>query len=454
MVDSKYEIDMSRGSIFKNIIMFSFPLIVTNILQLLYNAADIIVVGRWAGTDALASVGSTSSLNNLFVNLFVGLSLGAGVVVSRKYGSSDREGIRRAVHTAVFLSFIAGLIAFVLGEIFSTKLLVLMGTPYGKVLDGASLYMRIIFIGIPASLVYNFGAAILRSVGDTRRPLYILMFTGIVNVVLNLVFVIAFGMGVSGVAVATVIANYLSAFAVMYSLVFSDSVYKVNLKSIKIYKDELVEILKIGLPAGIQGSVFSLSNIVIQSAVNSFGTVAIAGNSAASSIDAFIYVVMNAFYQATITSVSQNYGAKNERRIYKTIWISLLCVTVCGLLIGSLVAVFSKYLVGIYIKDSLDAVSCARERLFVTCIPYFLCGMMEIFAGVLRGLGYSTFPMINSLLGACGFRILWVKTVLPVFNTMKVLYVCWPASWFIVVLLHVLCFMFVRKKSIQNMLKV
>ena len=444
---------MSHGSIFKNIMMFSFPLILTNVLQLLYNAADVIVVGRWAGTDALASVGSTSSLTNLVINLFVGLSLGAGVVVSRKYGSEDNEGMGRAVHTAVLLGFIAGIIAMIFGEAFSEDLLVLMGTPYGKVLDGAALYMHIIFIGIPASLVYNFGAAILRSVGDTRRPLYILTFTGIVNVVLNLVFVIVFDMGVSGVATATVIANYLSAIAVIYSLVFSDSVYKVDLKKLKLYKKEFTEILKIGLPAGIQGAVFSLSNIVIQSAVNSFGTAAIAGNSAAASIDAFIYVAMNSFYQATITSVSQNYGAKNERRIYRTIWVSLLCVTVCGLLIGSLVVVFSKYLVGIYIKDSLDAISCARERLFVTCLPYFLCGIMEIFAGVLRGLGYSTFPAVNSLIGACGFRILWVKTILPVFNTMRVLYICWPVSWLIVVLMHIVCFLFVRKKSIQNMLK-
>ena len=446
-----YETDMSKGSIFKKLILFVVPLILGNVLQLLYNAADIIVVSRWAGSNAMASVGSTSSLNALLINVFIGISIGASVVVSKRYGAKDYEGIYRSVHTSMLLGIIVGFIALVLGQFLCRKLLILMGTPEGPVLDGAVLYMRIFFIGAPASLVYNFGAAILRAIGDTKRPLYILAATGIVNVILNLFLVIKFNMGVEGVAIATAVANYLSALAVLYALIRSDAVYKLILKEMRFYKDDLKEILRIGLPAGLQSSVFSLSNTVIQSAVNSFGTAAIAGSAAASNIEGFVYTSMNAFHQATITAVSQNYGAKNEKRVKQSITISVLCVAIVGFVLGSATVIFDDALLSIYITDSFEAVEFAKVRVLLNGLPYFLCGVMDVLAGALRGLGYSTITAVNSLLGACGLRILWIFFILPLCRSPYILFACWPVSWFLVIIMHTIYLMIVKKKAMQKM---
>lgn len=446
-----YAIDMVNGSIFKSIIAFVVPLIFGNMLQLLYNAADIIVVSRWAGSDAMASVGATGSLSALIVGLFIGLSVGASVVVSRRYGARDGAGVHRAVHTSVLLGITAGIIAMIVGISFSKFILRLMGTPEGKVLDGAVLYMRIYFIGVPASLVYNFGAAILRAIGDTRRPLFILAFSGIVNVVLNVVFVISFNMSVDGVAIATTVSNYISAAAVIFALVRADGVYRLVFKSLRFYKEELFEILKVGLPAGVQSSLFSVSNTLIQSAVNSFGTSAIAGNAAAANIEGFVYTAMNAFYQAAITAVSQNYGAKNERGVYRSYHVSLACVTVVGFVLGLFTAVFAKPLLGIYITDSAEAIRFGVVRIIISGIPYFLCGVMEVQAGMLRGLGYSTTAMVNSLIGACGLRVLWVMFILPLHHTMEILFICWPVSWIVVIIMHEACYIINRKKAIKKM---
>lgn len=451
MASRRYGIDMSRGSIFQNIILFAVPLILTNILQLLYNAADLVVVSRWAGNDAMAAVGATGSLSALITNIFMGISLGASVLVSRSYGSGDAQGVHRAVHTSVMIGMIAGGCSFIAGEIFSKPLLVLMGTPEGTVLDGAALYMRIIFLGTPASMVYNFGAAIMRAIGDTRRPLYILASTGILNVLLNLVLVIGFDLGVAGVAIATISANYVSMLAVMYYLIRSDGTYRLNLKKLHLYKKETKDILKIGLPAGVQSSVFSLSNMAIQSAVNSFGTAAIAGSAAGGNIEGFVYTSMNAFYQATITAVSQNYGAKNEKRIYKSILVATACVSVVGLVLGILSAVFARPLLSIYITDSPEAMAFGIMRMIVTGTPYFLCGIMEVLTGALRGLGYSTATAIFSLIGICGIRIVWIFTVLPLRKTVEVLFLCWPISWFIVIVMYLVCFFVVRKRAIRRM---
>ncbi len=454
MSAAKYELDMCKGSIFKNIIRFAFPLMLANILQLLYNAADLVVVSRWVGNEAMASVGSTGALTNLLINVFVGLSLGAGVVVSRRYGAQNNEGLYRAVHTSMLLGLIAGGVSLIAGQIFSKPLLVLMGTPEGKVLDGAALYMRIIFIGTPAVMVYNFGAAVMRAVGDTKRPLYILAISGAANVALNLILVIGFGMGVEGVAIATAVSNYISMFMVLYALVGANSSYRLHLKELKIYKEEFKEMVKIGLPAGLQGSVFSLSNTVVQSAVNSFGAVAMSGSAAGANIEGFVYTAMNSFYQAVVTSVSQNYGAKQEKRIYKSMWVSLMFVVAVGALLGGFSVLFAEELLGIYITDSAEAIAFGKIRMLITGLPYFLCGVMEVLTGTLRGLGYSTITAINSLLGACGFRILWVFVILPMNRLPETLFLCWPISWGIVVIMHLICFLIVRKKAIKRMYEV
>ncbi len=452
MAAGRYEIDMSKGSILKNMLSFAIPLMLSNILQLLYNAADVIVVGRWGGQSSLAAVGATSSLIHLLTNLFIGLSVGASVIVSKRYGAGDTQGLKRTVHTTVAIGVLSGAISLVIGEIFCRPILQLMSTP-ADVMDLAVLYMRIIFIGVPAQMVYNFGAAILRSVGDTRRPLYILSASGIVNVVLNLVLVIGFDMNVAGVATATAIAHYLSAGAVMYSLIYSDTAYRLNLKKLKIHKTEAKEIFSIGIPAGLQASVFSIGNMVVQSAVNSFGTVTIAGRSAAANIEAFVYTSMNSFYHATMTSVGHNYGAKNEKRIYKTVYTGLGCAAFMGILLGVLVNVFGEFLLGFYIVNSPEAVKEGMISIAIINLPYFLCGIMEVMTGVLRGLGHSKTPAISSLFGACGLRLLWVFVILPLNHTTWVLYLCWPVSWLVVICLHTLTFFAVRKKSMLKMME-
>lgn len=448
----KYEIDMSKGSIFKNLIRFAIPLMLTNLLQIFYNAADTVIAGRWEGSHALAAIGSTSSLNNLLINLFLGLSIGASVVVSRKYGSGDMKGLRRTVHTTVLLGGLMGILCMVVGLILCKPLLGAMGTP-DNVINLSAVYMRIIFLGMPASMAYNFGAAVLRSVGDTKRPLYILSATGLVNVILNLVFVIVFHMGVVGVAVATIIANYISAIAVIYVLRYSDSPYRLGFGELKLNKEDTAEITKIGLPAGLQSCMFSLSNIVIQSAVNSLGAAAIAGNAAAYSIEYFGYVIVTSLYQATLTSVGQNYGAKQEKRIYKTIGISLVCAVVAGLAFGIGVTAFARPLLGLYITDSPEAIEFGVQRMMIGVLPYFLCSMMEQFAGLLRGVGKSLIPAVNTVIGTCLFRLVWVFFVFPLDKSVFWLYTCYPISWTLCTLMHLVTFMIIRKKAMNKMLE-
>ena len=450
-VKKKNSIDMTQGPMLGNIIKFVIPLILGNMLQLLYNAADLIVVGRFAGSNATASVGATGSINTLFVNLCIGLSVGASVIVSRRIGAKDKEGTHRSVHTAMGLGIVSGIIGMIIGILLARPLLVLFGTPAGEVLDGAILYMCIFCIGLPASMVYNFGAAIMRAAGDTKRPLYILSATGIINVVLNLIFVICFGMGVEGVAIATAVASYISAIAVVVCLCRTHESYKLNIKKIRFYKDELIESIKIGVPASIQSSMFSIANMVIQGAINSFGAQAMAGSAAASNIEGFTYTAMNAFYQATLTSVSQNYGAKNEKRIYRTIWICIASVVVVGFSIGLITAIFAKPLLHIYITDSAEAIEFGIIKIYYLGLPYFLCGIMEILAGVLRGIGHSNMGMVNSIIGACGLRVLWVQFLLPLRHTPGMLFLCWPVSWVVVIAMHVGCFLAVRKHSMHVM---
>ena len=439
-----YEIDMCNGPLLGKILLFSVPLMMSGILQLLFNAADIIVVGRFAGSSALAAVGSTSALINLLINVFVGLSVGVNVLVAKYYGGRREKDMSEPVHTAITPSVLSGLFLVVLGLVAAKPLLHLMGTP-DDVLSQSVLYMRIYFLGMPVLMLYNFGAAILRAIGDTRRPLYFLFAAGIVNVVLNLFFVIGLGMGVDGVAWATVISEHISALLVLKSLMEAPGALKLSLKNLRIHPKKLKRIIKIGLPAGMQGAIFSISNVLIQSSVNSFGSIAMAGNTASSNIEGFVYTAMNAVYQTNLSFTSQNLGGRKYSRINKIMYICLGVVTVVGLSLGLTAVLGGRMLLGIYSSDP-EVLRYGMLRLGIICTTYFLCGIMDCMVGSLRGLGYSIIPMFVSLTGACGFRVLWVFTVFAAYHSLDVLYLSYPVSWAITAAAHMITFRKIRRK--------
>lgn len=446
MKTSRYELDMTQGPILKNILRFAIPYMLTSMLQIFYNAADLVVVSRWTGSNAMASVGATSSITSLLVNLFLGMSVGTSVVVSRHFGAHNSQRLQNAVHTSVFLSVLVGITACTLGQLLSRILLVWMGTPSGEVLNGAVLYMRIIFMGTPATLIYTFCAAIIRSVGDTKRPLYILTTSGIANVLLNLVFVIKFNMGVAGVALATIISKYISAIWVVVILLTSDADYRLNVKKLRIHKSEIKDILHIGVPAGLQNTVMGLSNTLIQSAVNSFGAAAMAGSSAAHNIESFVFSAKDAFRQATVTAISQNYGARNKKRMDKSFGVCIACMFTVGAFITLAMTLFSKPLLSIYITDSAEAMKFGVMRMMVTGVPYFLSGIMDIYIGYLRGLGHSGRTTVNSFIGICGFRMLWVLAIFPLHRSFILLYLCWPLSWLLTTILNAITLHSVKKE--------
>lgn len=439
MREKTNEIDMTSGPLIPKILAFSIPLMLSGILQLLFNAADIIVVGQFTSAQAMAAVGSTSSLNNLIVNIFVGLSIGSNVLMARFYGAHNKEGTHTLVHTSILLSLIAGLFLVVLGVALADPLLTLMGTP-DDVIDQSVLYMRIVFLGMPALLTYDFGAGILRAIGDTKRPLLYLLISGIINVCLNLFFVIVFGMGVAGVAIATVVSQYVSAFLVIRSMMKTSSSYKLRIKDLRMEKEMLLQILRIGLPAGIQSALFNISNVLIQSSINSFGSIAMAGNTAASNIEGFVYTSMNAVYQASINFTSQNVGAHNTKRITPVLLSCLMIVSIVGISLSTIVEVFDSELLGIYSSDP-TVISYGISRLHVVCMTYFLCGLMDTACGSIRGLGYSMAPTIVSLTGACGLRILWICTAFQIDRTLFTLYLSYPVSWLVTFIAHMLCYM-------------
>lgn len=439
-----YEMDMCNGPILGKILLFSVPLMMSGILQLLFNAADIIVVGRFAGSSALAAVGSTSSLINLLINVFVGLSVGVNVLVGKYYGGQRDKDVSETVHTAVTTSIISGLILVVLGWAAARPLLHMMGTP-DDVLEQAVLYMRIYFLGMPVLMVYNFGAAILRAIGDTRRPLYFLFAAGVVNVALNLFFVMGLGMGVAGVGWATVISEHISALLVLKSLMDAPGALKLSLKNLRIYPKKLKRIVKIGLPAGMQGAIFSVSNVLIQSSVNSFGSIAMAGNTASANIEGFVYTAMNAVYQTNLSFTSQNLGGKKYSRINKILYICLGVVIVVGAVLGTAAVLGGNQLLGIYSSDP-EVLRYGMLRLEIICGTYFLCGVMDCMVGSLRGLGYSIIPMFVSLTGACGFRVVWVFTVFAAYHSLDVLYLSYPVSWAITAAAHMITFRKIRRK--------
>lgn len=439
-----YEIDMVNGPILGKILVYSIPLMLSGILQLLFNAADVIVVGRYAGSQSLAAVGSTSALINLLVNVFIGLSVGVNVMVARYYGARRETAVNETIHTAVALSLVSGLFLVVIGLLLARPLLELMGTP-DDVLGKAALYMRIYFAGMPVTMLYNFGAAVLRAVGDTRRPLYFLTFAGIVNVVLNLFFVIALNMDVAGVALATVISQCISAGLVVRCLMKSEGCLKLHIKKLRIRRLLLIKIMRIGLPAGLQGAVFSVSNVLIQSSVNSFGSVVMAGNTASSNIEGFIYNAMNAVYQTNLSFTSQNFGAKKYGRINKIMVTCITVVVAVGISLGMAAFAAGDFLLGIYSSDA-EVLKYGMIRLSIIGTTYFLCGIMDTMVGSIRGIGYSVMPMLVSLTGACGLRILWIFTIFQWHRTLMTLYISYPVTWIVTAAAHFICFMIVRKR--------
>lgn len=443
-----YEIDMCNGPLFGKILIFAVPLMLSGMLQLFFNAADIIVVGQFVGHTALAAVGSTGSLINLLVNVFVGLSVGTNVLVARYYGARDAKHLHETVHTSVLTSVLSGTALIVIGLILAEPLLTLMGTP-DDVLDQAALYMRIYFVGMPASMLYNFGAAILRAVGDTKRPLYFLFISGIVNVILNLVLVLVFHLGVAGVAIATVTSQVISAVLVALCLIKTDAPYRLELKKLRIYKSKLLEIIKIGLPAGMQGAVFSISNVLIQSSINSFGSTVMAGSTAASNIENFVYTAMNALYQTALSFTGQNVGGGKYKRISKIMRICVLDVTAIGILLGGGAYLCGSTLLSIYTSDP-QVIQYGLERMMFVCLPYFLCGIMDTLVGSLRGMGYSIMPMIVSLTGACALRIVWIMTIFQMNPTLSTLFLSYPVSWFVTALAHFICYLIVHHRFMKK----
>ena len=445
-----YEINMCEGAILPKLLQFAIPLMLSSILQLMFNAADVVVVGKFAGDNSLAAVGCTGSLINLLINLFVGLSVGTNVMAARHYGAKQNDELHATVHTSIMIAICGGILLTIVGVLFTKGILELMGTPEA-VLPLAALYLRIYFLGMLSNMLYNFGSAILRAVGDTRRPMYYLMFAGVINVILNLIFVIVLKMDVAGVALATIISQTVSAVLVLKCLITSNSVIKLVVRDLKIDLTELKNIIRIGLPAGLQGCIFSLSNVVIQSSINSFGEIVVSGSAACQNLEGFVYVAMNSFYQAALAFISQNIGAGRFSRVKRIIICALLSVTVTGILLGQLELAFGSRLLGIY-TDNPAVVEAGLARMKIIDSTYFLCGLMDVMVGVLRGIGYSVMPMIVSLIGACGTRLLWIATVFRIeqFHKVETVYVSYTFSWFLTFLAHVICFLAVRKKAVPG----
>lgn len=439
-----YRMDMTEGPLTTKIIKFTIPVMLSGILQLLFNTADVIVVGRFTGKTALAAVGSTGSLINLLVSLFMGLSIGTNVLVARYQGAKDDKAVSETVHTSIALGIVGGLILLIIGVVATRPLLEMMATPE-DVIDQSTLYMRILFFGMPLNLILNFGAAILRAIGDTKRPLYYLTIAGVINLFLNIFLVTVFSLGVAGVAIATVISEGVSCVLILLCLKHETGAIRLYFNRIKINPSKCVDIMKIGLPAGLQGCIFSISNVLIQSSVNSFGSTVMAGNTAASNIEGFVYVSMNSLHQTCISFTSQNFGAGKFKRIKMVLINCLIIVTITGLVLGNSAYFFGKFLLSAY-NNEAEVISYGLIRLSIISTMYFLCGLMDVMVGAMRGIGYSILPMIVSLVGACGLRILWIYTVFVKFRTLNILFISYPVTWTITFLSHLVCYYIVTRK--------
>lgn len=441
---SKYEIDMCNGSILDKLISFSIPLMLSGILQLLFNAVDIIVVGRFTGSEALAAVGSTTALINVFVNFFIGISLGSNVLAARFYAAGKDQEMSETVHTAITLALISGVVMEIVGVVSAKGALQLMDTP-DNVLNLSTLYMRIYFVGMPFFMLYNYGAAILRAVGDTKRPLLFLIVSGATNVVLNLILVIRFHMGVAGVAIATVISQGISCVLVLRCLYYSEGSYQLRFSKLGMKARYVKQIFQVGVPAGIQSTIINFSNVLLQSSVNSFGSVAMAGYTAANNILGFLYVSINSITQACMSFTSQNYGVRKFKRMDKILFECLGLTMVVALVLGGGSYLFGSELMHIYTK-SADVVACGMDIMLYTTVTYFLCGIMDLFPGALRGMGHSAVPMILSVIGTVGTRIVWIYWVFPQHRALDFLFISYPVSWILTIVMQVVCFYFVRKK--------
>jgi putative MATE family efflux protein len=443
---NKKAVDMTNGPLFKNIIVYTLPIIITGLLQLLFNAADLAVVGHYCGDTPLAAVGSTGSLINLIVNLFMGLSVGVGVAVAQGLGAKNDTAVKRTVHTAIPSALVGGVLLTVIGIFGARQFLTWMKTP-AEVLDLSTLYMQIYFAGIIPILVFNFGAAILRAAGDTKSPLIYLTTAGVMNVFLNVFFVLVFKMDVDGVALATTLTQTYAAVMVIRALIKREDACRLVLKELKFHKEELIKIAKIGLPAGLQGTVFSISNVIIQSSINSFGKIAMSGNAAASSIEGFVYVSMNAFYQTAMNFIGQNVGAKKYHRINKILAYCLILVAGVGITLGLAAFALGRPLLSIY-TDSAEAINYGILRMSFIALTYFACGMMDVMTGAIRGMGSSLIPMFISVIGVCGVRIGWIYTVFhnPAYHNLESLYVSYPISWIATFLVQLLCFVIVKRR--------
>ena len=443
-------VDMTTGPLFPKVIMFVLPLMASGILQLLFNAADVMVVGKFAGSLALAAVGSNGSLINLLVNVFISLSIGVNVLVARYFGSHEYKDLSKCVHSAIGISVLLGIIVSVIGIVLSRPMLVLMQTD-PEVLPLAALYLKIYFLGMPATLVYNFGAAILRAVGDTERPLRFLIIAGVINVMLNLILVVVFHLDVAGVAIATVVSQYVSAFLVVRCLMKSDGVYQLHLQSIQLHGKIILQIVLIGVPAGLQSFFFSFSNVIIQSSVNSFGYVTMAANSAAGNLDGFIYVALNSVYLAALSFTSQNYGAKRIDRIKRLFYVCPIITLSIGAVICPLIYFFGPKLLSLYVSgsdpDRNAILAAGMIRLKYLGLTYWLCGIMEVLTGFLRGLGKTWVPLIISVFGACIFRIVWIYTIFAANPTLEILYLSYPISWIITTIAHAVTLVFTYRKK-------
>ena len=448
-----YEMDMCSGSILGKMLIFAIPLMFSSILQLLFNAADVIVVGRFAGDNSLAAVGATGNLVNLLVNFFIGLSIGGNVLASRYYGAKQDKDLSETVHTAILLSLISGVALTVLGLFLTKPLLRLLNVP-SEIIDLSTLYLRIYFLGMTANMVYNFGSAILRAVGDTKRPLYFLSLAGVINVVLNLFFVIVLKMDVAGVALATVISQCISAVLILRCLMKNEGPMRLELSKLKVDPVKFGMIFRIGLPASVQGILFSISNLTIQSSLNSFGAIAVAGNSAAASIDGFLYASMNAFYQAVLSFTSQIMGAGRRDRLNRILFTGIACATTVGLILGNLAVSFGETLLGFYTTSAV-VVAAGLQRMQVMTRTYFLCGMQEAVVGSMRGMGFSILPMIVSLIGICGLRVIYIATLFQMeqFHNLQSLYMTYPISWAVTFVAHLVFYFLVKRGLDKNLIK-
>ncbi len=439
-------IDMCNGPIFINVIKYTLPIICTSVLQLLFNAADLVVVGRFCGSDSVAAVGATNSLIHLLVNLFIGMSIGVSVTVANAVGARDNERISKTVHTAIPLAVICGAMITFLGLTLSKPILHLMGTP-DKILPLSSLYTRLYFCGMIPTLLFEFSSAIFRASGDTKTPLKYLSLSGIINVILNVIFVTIIHLDVAGVAIATVVAQIVSCSLMLIALARRNDCFKLYIKKIHIHRDALIKILKIGIPSGLQTSVFSFSNVIIQSSVNSFGAAAIAGNAAAASIEGFVYVAMSAFQQTSLNYTGQNVGAKNPKRILKAFYINLACVTAISIAIIAVVYSLKTPLLSLYITDNPNAIGFGIKRMAYICLFYYMCGIYEVLNGAIRGMGHSLITMFISIFGVCGVRLVWIFTIFKIHHTLDTLYVSYPISWGACIAALIVAFVIVYRKT-------